>query len=57
MSTSKGYVDIDYLDAAAELMAPSKRRSYALMQVEPGQKVLDLGCGPGIDTVAPTASP
>ncbi len=52
MSTPKGYVDAEYLDAAAKLMAPSKRRSYALMHLQPGQKILDLGCGPGIDTLA-----
>lgn len=52
MSTLKGYVDAEYLDAAAELMASSKRRSYTLMRLRTGQKILDLGCGPGIDTLA-----
>ena len=33
-------------------MQPMKERSYALMHVQPGSRVLDLGCGPGTDTLA-----
>jgi len=51
MSQSKGYVDADYLDIAAKVMQPLKQRTYELMQLKPGQRVLDLGCGPGIDTM------
>jgi ubiquinone/menaquinone biosynthesis C-methylase UbiE len=52
MSQPKGYVDADYLDTTTRLMAPSKRRSYELMHLEPGHRVLDVGCGPGSDTLA-----
>ncbi len=52
MAKASGYVDPDYLRRTAELLAPAKERSYAWMQVDPGQRVLDLGCGPGTDTVA-----
>ena len=52
MSHPEGYVDANYLDAAARLMEESKRRSFDLMHLRPGNKVLDLGCGPGIDTLA-----
>lgn len=52
MPTPKGYVDADYLDAVARIMAPAKRKSYALMHLQPGHKALDLGCGPGTDTLA-----
>ena len=52
MSQSKGYVDADYLDTTTRLMAPSKQRSYELMHLEPGHRVLDVGCGPGSDTLA-----
>ena len=51
MSTPKGYVAPDYLQAAAKLLEPFKRRTYALMQIQPGHKVLDVGCGPGTDTI------
>ena len=52
MSQPKGYVDADYLDTTTRLMSPSKRRSYELMHLEPGHRVLDVGCGPGSDTLA-----
>ena len=51
MSQLKGYVDADYLQMAAQLLKQGKQRSYALMQIQPGHKVLDVGCGPGTDTV------
>ena len=51
MSQDRGYVDASYLQTAAELLAPIKQRSYALMHIQPGQRLLDVGCGPGILTV------
>ena len=51
MSELKGYVDADYLQVAARLLKPVKERSYDLMHIRSGQTVLDLGCGPGIDTI------
>lgn len=47
-----GYVDPDYLDAAARLLLPAKLRTYDLMELEKGHRVLDLGCGPASDTIA-----
>lgn len=49
---SAGYVSADYLRKAAELGQRVKQRSYELMAVTTGSRVLDVGCGPGIDTVA-----
>jgi SAM-dependent methyltransferase len=51
MSQPKGYVDTPYLQTTAALLQPFKQRSYALMQLQTGQKVLDVGCGPGSDTL------
>lgn len=51
MSHPVGYVDAEYLKAAAESFAPIKRRSYDLMHIQTAQQILDVGCGPGIDTV------
>lgn len=43
---------LTYLQRAAELNNNNKQKSYMLMQIQLGQKVLDVGCGSGIDTVA-----
>lgn len=46
-----GYVDPAYLDAAARLVADGKRLSHLRMRIAPGHAVLDVGCGPGTDTL------
>ena len=51
MSHQKGYVDPDYLDMAARVVAGYKDRTYQLMRTQPGDAVLDVGCGPGTDTI------
>lgn len=51
MSSPKGYVDTEFLRVIGNLLDHIKQRSYALMQIQPGHKVLDLGCGPGTDTI------
>ncbi len=55
MDQNKGYVDPAYLRIAAEQVAQIKRKSYAAMHIQPGDRVLDVGCGPATDTV-PMAS-
>jgi ubiquinone/menaquinone biosynthesis C-methylase UbiE len=51
MPQAKGYVDAEYLAIAGSMMVPTKERSYELMRLQPGSRVLDLGCGPGTDTL------
>ena len=51
MSTPKGYVDPEYLRVVGELLDQLKQRTYTRMQIETGHKVLDVGCGPGTDTM------
>jgi SAM-dependent methyltransferase len=51
MSTATGYVDPAYLDAAARLVAEGKALSHRRMRIAPGDAVLDVGCGPGTDTI------
>ena len=46
-----GYVDSEYLKMLARLTKPVKQLTYELMQIEPGHKVLDVGCGPATDTI------
>ncbi len=50
-SKPKGYVDTTYLHTAAEQLSMFKQLTYERMRVQPGQKVLDVGCGPGTDTI------
>jgi ubiquinone/menaquinone biosynthesis C-methylase UbiE len=47
-----GTVDSDYLKLAAELTRPAKECSYAAMRLQPGQRALDVGCGPATNTLA-----
>jgi ubiquinone/menaquinone biosynthesis C-methylase UbiE len=51
MNQPKGYVDPEYLRIIGNQLNHIKQRSYALMQIQPGHKLLDLGCGPGTDTI------
>lgn len=44
-----GKVDSTYLRESAKLVEKVKQLSYELMQLQEGMKVLDIGCGPGID--------
>ncbi|MGZ8164578.1 MAG: methyltransferase domain-containing protein [Methylobacter sp.] len=51
MSQPKGYVDPEFLRIIGNQLNHIKQRSYSLMQIQPSHKVLDLGCGPGTDTI------
>src|SRR5262245_43968197 len=51
MSLPKGYVDAGYLQLLESQMLEFKQMSYACMQIQPGDSVLDVGCGPGSDTI------
>lgn len=48
---NSGYVDSTYLDMTTQIVASAKQRTHELMSVEPGDRVLDVGCGPGSDTL------
>jgi ubiquinone/menaquinone biosynthesis C-methylase UbiE len=51
MPEPRDYIDTKYLNALADLLKQDKQRTYALMHLQPGQTVLDVGCGPGTDTI------
>jgi ubiquinone/menaquinone biosynthesis C-methylase UbiE len=51
MTQPRGYVDPHRLDILAERLKQFKQRTYALMSIQPGDAVLDVGCGPGTDTL------
>lgn len=51
MPRSEGYVDSNFLKKTADLLRQVKLRTYELMQVGAGDHVLDVGCGPGMDTI------
>lgn len=46
-----GYTDTSYLDETTKLTQRLKSRTYELMQIQPGHRVLDLGCGTGYDVI------
>jgi ubiquinone/menaquinone biosynthesis C-methylase UbiE len=46
-----GYVSAEYLKKAAQDVKHIKTRSYRLMQIKLDSQVLDVGCGPAIDTI------
>ena len=50
-SLPKGYVDTTYLDTVQRLMNDYKRLTYDQMHIKPGHSILDVGCGPGTDTI------
>jgi ubiquinone/menaquinone biosynthesis C-methylase UbiE len=52
MYRSGDFIDPSYLDSMGELIKKNKQRTYTWMHIQPGHAVLDVGCGPGIDTIA-----
>ncbi len=51
MSLDNGYVTANYLQTMAEKMRSFKQKSYEHMAIASGNTLLDVGCGPGVDTV------
>jgi len=52
MAQPKGYVDPEFLSIIGNQLNHIKKRSYAFMQIQSGHRLLDLGCGPGTDTIS-----
>jgi len=42
---------VRYLDDTAQRLRERKRASYALLDLKPGDAVLDVGCGPASDVL------
>ena len=51
MPEPRDYIDTKYLNVLANLLKQDKLRTYTWMHLQPGQSVLDVGCGPGTDTI------
>lgn len=51
MSLDNGYVSSDYLKNAATRLRAFKDLTYCHMQISEGDTVVDVGCGPGVDTI------
>ncbi|NLF87946.1 methyltransferase domain-containing protein [Candidatus Bathyarchaeota archaeon] len=51
MMARKNFVNIEWLKNLAEETKHIKQRSYDLLQVQPDSQVLDVGCGPAVDTI------
>lgn len=52
MSSFHGEVGTDYLAKAADIFLPLKQLSYERMNASSGNKILDVGCGSGVDVMA-----
>jgi ubiquinone/menaquinone biosynthesis C-methylase UbiE len=52
MQKALGYVNAAYLQQTAAVLADIKKASYSLLNATSHTRVLDVGCGPGIDTHA-----
>jgi ubiquinone/menaquinone biosynthesis C-methylase UbiE len=52
MSLDNGYVTSEYLKNVADRMRAFKQLSYEHMSLTTGDTVLDVGCGPAVDTIA-----
>jgi ubiquinone/menaquinone biosynthesis C-methylase UbiE len=50
-SGTKNFVNVEWLKNLATETKHIKQRSYELMQIQPDSQVLDVGCGPAIDTI------
>jgi ubiquinone/menaquinone biosynthesis C-methylase UbiE len=48
---SKNYVNVEWLKNLAQETNHIKQRSYELMQIQPASQILDVGCGPAVDTI------
>jgi 2-polyprenyl-3-methyl-5-hydroxy-6-metoxy-1,4-benzoquinol methylase len=48
-----GYVGSGFLKVIRKLSQARKQQVYAAMHVKAGSRVLDVGCGPGTDTIPP----
>lgn len=51
MTNTRKHQNSDYLSVIAMLVSKYKQRTYELMQIRQGDRVLDVGCGPGTDTI------
>lgn len=49
MNNHQGYVNKNYLENASLVFKEIKQDSYKKMSITAGDRVLDVGCGPGID--------
>ena len=52
MDKLEKYIDSDYLKQTTEYLKEVKELSYSLLNLKKARYILDIGCGPGIDTTA-----
>jgi len=48
---TENFVNVQWLKNLAQETRHIKHRSYELMKIQSNSRILDIGCGPAVDTI------
>jgi ubiquinone/menaquinone biosynthesis C-methylase UbiE len=52
MAYTKKHSEEAYLKLVAQIVSEYKQQTYEMMKIRAGHKIIDVGCGPGTDTIS-----